>query len=815
MLNQSSKLTFLSRFFLLFLAFPAKTKTDSLNKASKSVDRKTEKNEIVVPDSKSSTSKNILATSSQPQPQEQDQQQQYSDTMLSPLLRNEADSPDYYKLSSFHVSLMSSVDLFEDYTHRNQVEKKEEPNKEERVVSFRCMHCKEKLLPPEGASGGSRPSFWTTELVANSLCSVLYDHLRTSCEEVPVKTMQRIQAFEAHKKSGKITFSAFIKKFCTENGIYDVRSKGKLSFMTLLKPPTQWDGAQSCRRRAEVLAFVKSNTFPMSGLKVASFQKLERSLSIFNQTALKQVCFMIPLKDRVCIQCKHCGNYTYLNSLAHWYKVMYTMTYSHLIKSCQSIPKAARLKLITQQGKKKQAGNSKTVGLKQYCDILARYYKFEDIHSPNGVKVRGGTIPTDESSNGHNEKKRKMIESKEKDESHGNKKPKLVHSSDAASGGKIAKKGILIEGENGCSAFVTPPNGVPLLCSLTATMASELNVHNKLLINNLELCEEGEPLSSGLSPLSLRCQHCNSHASKSFTKSLTSVEDFFKTLGKCRNHLETCKCTPESIREEIAQTKTTNSIGCITLKEYCKFLADVYGLTDASIGGNGGRPIVTWSNTCKYMLSEYTSTPGILVECKKEAEENGEMISKKNNSSVTDRPRIVLSDYHYFILGQIELINIPPLSTNNSLPDKVKVGVRCKHCGSTKAMASIGNFVCNRLHQFHAHLKCCPEVSNDFIESIEDLKSKDEKQRASHDSASTLEEAAMVVLEDIFQLENSKDQGVVLSTSNAGAWDLIKKLGTSRDNSDLNKCEASVLSVSEIFFPMLLKEVMVPISSFN
>jgi hypothetical protein len=508
-----------------------------------------------------------------------------------------------------------------------------------------------------------------------------------------------------------------------------------------------------------------------------------------------------------------------------------------------------RDQLIAQQGKKKLASNTsgiKTTGLKQYCVYLANLYNFKESDSAFGSRVGVQEIislpkarPTKKR---REHRKRKFTEPESSMKSKSNnciddKETKKAKKSRNTSN-KISttpasqenersnpnhnfKNGILIEGEDGCSAFLTPTTGVPLLSSLTASMAAELNVHNKLLVTYFELCEEVDENSStkqlpssGPFPLALRCQNCNSDPSKAFKLALPSLPNFFKFLGKCRNHLECCKSTPEAIRKEITRTKSINSIGCTTLREYCEFITQLYGMVD-TISSTNGDNFVSWGTTRKYMLSNYKSSPGKLVKYQKQSGHDEKKLNKHHSStSHTKRPRIILSDYHYFLLGQIELATLPELSQN--LKGKVQVGIRCKHCGNTNVMKSIENFVCHRLHRYYSHFKCCPEVSNEFIENMEDLKSKYEEQHSSNESLSTLEEAAMVVLEDIFQLENSEsiNQGVVLNTQNSNAWGIIQKLGTSQDNLNLKICEMSVsLSISKIFFPVLLSNVMIPLSS--
>jgi hypothetical protein len=100
----------------------------------------------------------------------------YSTTDLSPLLRSEEDSSDFYKLSFFQATLMSSIDLFEEdekgiVNSMNDTQLKTTCTH----VSFRCTHCKKKLVYEE-----TGPLSWTTDLVTKKLCTITYEHLVSS-----------------------------------------------------------------------------------------------------------------------------------------------------------------------------------------------------------------------------------------------------------------------------------------------------------------------------------------------------------------------------------------------------------------------------------------------------------------------------------------------------------------------------------------------------------------------------------------------------------------------------------------------------------
>ena len=597
---------------------------------------------------------------------------------LSPLLRNNGDSQNFFKLSSFNARLLSSIDLFEiQMPSMQSIGGKESRNTQEPIISFRCTHCRE-MLSPEPHNFFV---YWTRDLVKSKLCTVIFDHLSSACEEIPVKEMQRMQASLPHKDRGKISFGDFIEKYFDENGIVDdintpeykkmreekkgVNDALKASKMVLLKPPEWVTPNYSCRRRSDALGISEQNNdqksgykiFPLSGIK--KLEMVEKTLSPLNKTTINQLTFLVQesrkcVIDRksfyhVAIRCKHCGTSTYLNSLGNWYKFVYTMAYSHLIKACNSIPNELREQILALQGKKKFMKQAKMTGLKQYCGMITKQYKFVEKDSSHGAtRVCVPCIPdVSEHVNSAIIKNRKLREgtespsqkedvilknSKRTKSNNDNTEKIIIHESKAPLDRFIddgdeeqrvrlaenaLKDGIMIKDEDGSVTYLVPPTGVPLICSFTFKMASELNAHNRLLLNHLEIVEDhSENTTFGLPPLLLRCQNCNSNPSKVFTQPLTTVDHFHKIVVKCREHLETCTCTPKAIRDEVTRTKKTNNLWSIPLKDYCQFLKDAYGMIDIKRTDTKA-DAVTWDTSCKYALIEGVWGPRTLIEIAK------------------------------------------------------------------------------------------------------------------------------------------------------------------------------------------------------
>jgi hypothetical protein len=334
-------------------------------------------------------------------------------------------------------------------------------------------------------------------------------------------------------------------------------------------------------------------------------------------------------------------------------------------------------------------------------------------------------------------------------------------------------------------------------------MATELNDYSKLLVENFELYEisdtdEGDPF-----PLGLRCQNCNYDVSISFTQRLSSINNFSELLRQCSNHLECCHSTPKSIRSEVKRTKpVAMTRKDMALEQYCVFLADVYGLENMS--NYDKKCSVVWGDGCQYTITKYDSSPG--------------QLTKKQKPYPT---RMVLSDYDYFLLDQVELVTIPaPIRNDQKL---IQIGARCRHCEETTLLTSMDDFVSQYLTEIDSHLTLCSDVSDELIETMTKLKtlSTPAQTKNPHDDAILpLEETALIVLEDVYQLQDisndvESNTCVVLDTNNVISWRMIQEVGTSQDDVNLKTCESSVLMINQVVFPLLMKKLTVPISSIS
>eukprot|EP00554_Chaetoceros_debilis_P000400 CAMPEP_0194091624 /NCGR_PEP_ID=MMETSP0149-20130528/43761_1 /TAXON_ID=122233 /ORGANISM="Chaetoceros debilis, Strain MM31A-1" /LENGTH=1164 /DNA_ID=CAMNT_0038776275 /DNA_START=82 /DNA_END=3576 /DNA_ORIENTATION=- len=178
-------------------------------------------------------------------------------------------------------------------------------------------------------------------------------------------------------------------------------------------------------------------------------------------------------------------------------------------------------------------------------------------------------------------------------------------------GGPIAKEHISLVHytQHGLSTHLVPFGGVPLISSIVASRTYSLKRNCRILLDNLELIEE---VNGGEKRICLRCQNCNSQFNP-FVQKLTSTKLFHKQIMNAYLHLEKCPHTPPSVQNSAMDIgrKMSNPLFVGSIKEYCDYLIDVYGLADAP--GNEGSGGVIWTES-KYQLGEYTSKKLELVK---------------------------------------------------------------------------------------------------------------------------------------------------------------------------------------------------------
>ena len=416
--------------------------------------------------------------------------------------------------------------------------------------------------------------------------------------------------------------------------------------------------------------------FPICDIK--GIKEVQDTLSPLNNLAVQQLCLVMKRelhinKDEkftsnnekapmghVALSCIHCGSLHSLVPAPNWSKAVYAIIHQHFLKSCAKIPKKLRDRLIELQKHRKYASSkrAKATGLKFFCNFISQYYKMEQVDIADGkmlVGIRGvpphATVITNEkqivkkwnapTSPFHPKKTNKSS----KDvvlAKHNNILSININSADQCHGKSGTSNNSCKDGErviegNQDTIHLPSPFGVPLVSSITETAASEISLLNKVIINHFEIFEErdSEYSCARPPPLVLRCQYCKSN----FIQSFSTVNFHEILIGPCLTHVNSCECSSgDLVQSELA---TSSDIGSRTLKEYCQFLCDVYGIADTENGDyERSVPFAIWMDSArKYSLSSnYNSTPGELI--KRQRSYNNQPTKcnqqKENNSTLKE-----------------------------------------------------------------------------------------------------------------------------------------------------------------------------------
>ena len=378
-----------------------------------------------------------------------------------------------------------------------------------------------------------------------------------------------------------------------------------------IKPPLDY----------EVWAADPKNAISCSNFLMAGFSQVKLHhdrLSPFNKLAVSQLHFRIlpeilkqpSLKKfrRIQLRCNHCGAASTLYNRDSWYKNVYSVAYSHFCKSCKHIPTNIRQQLISLQNyKAPKEPKPIFIGLKQFCEVVASFYNFVDLpmegnSRPVGVVYSGPELPATPS---RQPRKRKS------------------ESSNVEEILKRHRSGLYLPcqrklphyGDNGKLAYLLPTDSVPIISSLVKDKALKLNYHFRTVMDNFEFCNEGNIFPGRGKTLALRCQNCKYSKEDQFTISLDSVERWDDTIFICRDHLEKCKCIPVKNRRDVKNSKVEGiptEDQPLTVKEFCGYIADVYGLKNAISDKDGSVIGVIWGEA-KYTLAPYSSTPNGII----------------------------------------------------------------------------------------------------------------------------------------------------------------------------------------------------------
>jgi len=611
---------------------------------------------------------------------------------------------------------------------------------------------------------------------------------------------------------------------------------------------------------------VNAVTFP---LKVYKHDLQFHLLNPFNMIAVDQIEFCV-LHDtdhpqgfrKVVIQCKHCSNHTRLLAIDGWHKTVYQMAYTHLLKSCRLIPKDTRTRLNTSRTLKKKG----KIGLKQYCTSVTNHYSLLQL-APNGINdflCLG--IPYDEASSidAKCTLKRKLHHLSPSKITNKSLKPNDVDQPEINGSG--TSKLVLYE-KSGLKCYLPPVGGVPLLSTLTGKKHSKLSLYNKLLLGNLNLYEK-DKTSDGQKRIVLQCQNCKSNPSLAFTVSLSKTENWHEHVNECFDHLEKCICTPEHVRVEIDsyRRKAPCNEEYITIKAYCDFLTGVYGLTN--LRSSSLVEGVIWG-PCQYGLSEYSSRSWEL----KELEETEMTLSHSRKTTISKTPRHklmltdpnsckipdyakgrttlfvtsetrhVLTDYNYLFISQLEFTPVQQphslprprsrrlkhcnivgvfdvfddsSSSSKSVHEKkqktVQVGVSCCHCGLTKSIITVDNFVNIRIYQLYNHVQNCTEIPDEIRKKLTELKVSHKIQSGS--GTLTVQEYLRTLIHEVYKMRefqiNGANCGLAISSDSEVVHKYGKVIGNETSVSQINF--SSSTSDRTLRLPFCLNDLVQPVS---
>ena len=348
-----------------------------------------------------------------------------------------------------------------------------------------------------------------------------------------------------------------------------------------------------------------------------NLEKVFKLLAPFFRTALEQICLVaspdnedvyIPSGYRLVeIKCKYCSQKKCIKDLSKWGIVLKTFAMYHLTEVCLHAPEKLKLNLKIQR-ETPQSSNDSYLSLDEFCDCVAMCYNFLDANKIDS-RIRSGVfVKLDE-----NDKKRKVINDsspmrqkkinnvKSKVPDYNVKAAMLEHDLMVATNFPLGE--LVQYSKDGNSTNLIPFNGVPLLNSLSKRKTRSLRHCQKILLDNLEIYQGvsiGSPTSG---PVYLRCQNCNSGVSK-WEKKLSGKKDFYKQTMLAHVHFKSCGSTSEEVKEIISNVANTfSSSEGNPMREYCRFLVDVYGLEDLFCDQAG--TVVIFSNSL-YKFGEYS-----------------------------------------------------------------------------------------------------------------------------------------------------------------------------------------------------------------
>lgn len=343
---------------------------------------------------------------------------------------------------------------------------------------------------------------------------------------------------------------------------------------------------KSAQKRKAADMHVPARTFPLIS-DITSNENVR--LSPFNLLAMTQID-LVPKQGMLSARgeesvvkyeprCRHCGLTSKVNTLGTLHKGIYSMTYSHLLKSCPHIPATVRESLQSHQRNKKASNAS--LGLRQFCNVLIDKLRLDQsAGSAASRKIQHELIGTlSKERNNHQHRKRAPESAVSSRNVKKSKRPK--------SESKTAHV-FTFEDEDGVETILPPVGGVPLSSSFVSSEITKLSDYEQHILSHLELVED---LGRGRSrrPLVVRCRSCKFHPSLCFAKPLQSIKRWHEVVEEMGHHIVSCNFLSRPNREIILRSRTNGAQASGSLKSFCSYLAGFFAMQESrALGDSGG-----------------------------------------------------------------------------------------------------------------------------------------------------------------------------------------------------------------------------------
>uniref|UniRef100_A0A6V2DJS2 Uncharacterized protein n=1 Tax=Ditylum brightwellii TaxID=49249 RepID=A0A6V2DJS2_9STRA len=772
--------------------------------------------------------------------------------ILEPLIRDSGDSKLFYSLSTYHVVILKLLDLFE---IRRPIKTVTASNASHyhRIVGFRCNRCK-----------CVYPGPWSISRFTFQMPRLVFSHLSSSCSKFDAALIDGLKKAAHTQFNGKVSLYDFGVAFFTENGLKDSKIStdsinGGLE-LTILDENKSWVFQKSTRRgewmssnhivpKNPIVPIVpkqvcaKDTTahriapkIPAQSQKIPTPKKTsniglsqtggipliskeynpkEPVVSAFLHLAMSQMelrpTFLEPngVYYSLALHCKHCSSLCRPSSYEHWFKSVYSLTYSHLIKSCGSIPYKIRKKLTEYKiDKSKTTGG---IGLRVFCEYLNGVHGLIDtaVAGGKGYSPGLGILQQRMTGSFSHQKvpkaKKHPLPKMSPLNAFDTKKPKIDHNNFmkpiATLSLPVLKRHIDEEG-NHC--YLPPDEGVPLISSQSSVMSAKLSRYIWLILDQLEFFD-GEQLKSPPESIShkfvgIRCRNCSNDPKFRFFTKLTKLDSMSDDINMiARTHSTICPCTPRRTLQELTTTALKKNKNAVSLKEYCKHLSNIYGMKEFrgnSLSENAGTVLgVVWDH-CQLLPTGYSGQPSdpsltrkkvpvtvstvpvhnlMIGHPKKTFAEPKEIIA--NASS-----QIIVSDYSYIFISQLEFAPVKrkmllpyktarqrsrqqgpmdgssDLKSSSDTTNDISIAVRCKYCFTAKSSSTVQYCVNNVSNQFYTHFRKCAHFPPALLSKLEECKVYQAMQKSP--MLMTLAEYIRKIMCEIYEMEDLEWNGV-------------------------------------------------------